>query len=215
MEKFKKNNSFEDAIAMEMGMTKNFFKMAGIDIDGETVQEIEKPEDDGTVRGLVFSGDYTRVADFVMVQGVFEDKTMWTYREGYSGGVYTGSKDSGDTYSFKKADDFAKEIVTASRRKIKKKEIVLCALEEGWTIDELNGIIFTEDKILSLSDGKPEYLIRYDEIKEVDFDDENVIITVADGEEATIHCDDESSGYGYSKGIFNLIMDIRERLEEQ
>ena len=105
--------------------------------------------------------------------------------------------------------------MTASRRKIKKEEIVLCALEEGWTTDEMNGIIFTEDKILSLSDCKPEYIIRYSEIKEVDFDDENVFITVTDGEEVTIHCDDESSGYEYSKGIFNLIMDIRDRIAER
>ena len=71
---------------MEMGLAKNFFKMAGIKVDDETAQEVEKPEDDGTVRGLVSSGDYTRVADFVMVQGIFDDKVLWTYRDGYSGG---------------------------------------------------------------------------------------------------------------------------------
>ena len=219
MEKFKRNTA-NDAIAKEMELAKGLFKMAGINLDEEEKEEIEKPEDDGTVRGLLFCGDYTGVADFVMVQGFSHDENLWTvqgyevYGIGYQHNLATASKGNDVFGNYKAAENFAKEIVTASRRKIKKKDIILCALEEGWNGDEINGIIFTEDKILSLSSSEPEYLISYAEIRDVDFDDENVIITVEDGEEATIHCDDEDSGYEYSKKIYNLIMDIRERLEE-
>ena len=214
MEKFKKKNPVEDAIAMEMGLAKNFFKMAGINVDEETPQEVEKPKDDGTVRGLIFNGEYTRVANFVMVQGFSEKENFWTVQGGYGNGTYTSSKDDDVFGNYKAAEVFAKEIVNTSRRKIKKKDIILCAMEgENFYSEEINGIVFTEDKILSLSDNEPECLIEYAEISEVDFDDENVIITVADGEEATIYCGDED--FEYSKKIYDLIMDIRERLEVQ
>jgi len=54
-----------------------------------------------------------------------------------------------------------------------------------------------------------EYIITYVEMENVDFTEDSVIIRVKSGEEVSLYCGNDEK---YSKGVYNLLMDIKDRI---
>ncbi len=141
----------------------------------------DKSMDDGSVRGLIMSGDYA---------GIGED-------------VYTGQN----------VENVARQIVTASRRKIKKEEILLVSKDEE-EVRDMSGLVFTDSKLYVFNEGSIKHVIEYTKMKDVDFDEDSVILTLSSGDTVFLNCeegepyDDET----YSEATYNLLMDIIERV---
>ena len=102
--------------------------------------------------------------------------------------------------------------VSICRRRFKAEDLILLVLldeeEEGEA-----GIAFTEIGIYYWREDE-EFVaeIPYESIQAVDYDEENAIVTTADGKVIELFCgadEDEK----YSRYMYNFIMDIKEALE--
>ena len=97
--------------------------------------------------------------------------------------------------------------ITSCRRKIKKKDIILFYINDD---EGLCGTIFTEKKLYILEDGIKDK-IEYADIDDVDFEDYHVYVTLSNGEKKNLDFEEDY----YSKEMYNLLMDIKEYLEEE
>lgn len=175
----------------------------------KSLDEKKEALDDGTVKGLILNSDYSKfeVSSFVHIQQIKNGTTNWI---GKTASEYNFRTDSEGGISWSIAEERAKEAVTISRRRFKKEEIILFCYENDRK-NVKDGIVFTEDKIYSFDQGKPEYIIEYAEIEDVDFTSSSVIIKTIDGDEAKLYCGNEEK---HIQNMYNLIMDIKDRLEE-
>lgn len=113
-------------------------------------------------------------------------------------------------------DQTAFDVVTICRRKLKKEDILVLSITEGYVDEEISsGIIFTKDKICEFDDDALYNIIKYTDIKEVDYDTESVKITT-DAKTHTLICccDEDREDASYSKYMYNFIMDIVDYLQE-
>ena len=171
--------------------------------------------DSETIKDLILNGDYFGVSQTVAVQHFTENDNYWV-QKGYGSEPMTFSPHDEDFLhqrEWKSLEDEAKTIITLLRRRCKKEDILLYCYEMG-KVDgkysmEAHGIVFTRNRILTWFEKKPEYIIEYREIAEVDYNDTSVIITVEGGETADLYCGTEEN---YAKEIYNLIMDILDSL---
>lgn len=119
---------------------------------------------------------------------------------------FRGDLVSEDWYTLK--DTTAFDVMSMCRRKIKKKDILVLSITEESDSDGeiINGILFTKDQICEFSEDGIEEVIAYEEIEEVDYNSEDVILTT---NENTYHltCCYNEEGH-YSKYMYNFIMDI-------
>lgn len=135
--------------------------------------------DDGSVKGLILSGDYSGI------------------------GYHVESCNTID-------EDTAFNLVTLCRRKFKKEDILLY-IEVPYN-DEC-GFVFTEDKIYFFIYSNLENVIEYSQIVSVDFNIDSVIIKLSDGEETTLDCGGFKGAEEYSKHMYNLVLDIVDRIK--
>lgn len=181
-----------------------------------TEEQAKKSLDDGSVKGLILSGDYRNVGHQVMVQKMVNGKRAWDYASVNDDEFETYIEGENLGWNWSDIDKYASDVVTVCRRKFKKQDIILCALLDE-NSESMTGIVFLQDKLCSFDAGKPEYGITYAEIEDADFTEDSVIIKVSDGGEANLYChdgDDYRSGREYAKSMYNLIMDIRDRVAE-
>lgn len=136
--------------------------------------------DDGSVKGLILSGDYSNIGYHV---------------------------ESYNTIN----EDTALNLVTLCRRKFKKEDILLY-IEVPYNNE--CGFVFTEDKIYSFIYSNLENVIEYSQIENTDFNEDSVIIKLPNGEETTLDCGGFKGAEEYSKHMYNLVMDIVDRLKE-
>lgn len=114
-------------------------------------------------------------------------------------------------------DDITREhaiaAVSICKRKFKIEDIVLMvALDEAEEGE--SGIAFTEKGIYYwLEDEGFVADIPYGSIKEIDFDQENVIIITADDKKINLFCGGDIDDK-YSRFMYNYIMDLKEEYEE-
>lgn len=174
----------------------------------EAKEKMKKALDDGSVKGLILSRDYTSVGEGVAIQNIVDGVSIWTICGGgcCNNAMTVTSKDKG---YWEDAEEAINNILTFCRRKFKKEEIILCSMDSFYTPE--SGIVFMEDKICSFDQQKPEYIITYAEMEDIDFTVDSVTIRVSSGEEVSLYCGGNEK---HSKGIYNLIMDIKERLAE-
>lgn len=104
--------------------------------------------------------------------------------------------------------------VSICRRRFKTSDLVLIDVldeeEEGEA-----GIAFTEKGIYCWEEDESFVAeIRYDNIAEVDYDDENVIVTTVEGKNIELFCGEDENDEKYSRYMYNFIMDIKEAYEE-
>ena len=174
---------------------------------------LKRRKDDGSVKGLILSGDYEMAGYYVLMSTEKDGKKAWkmTNSNNAAANIYTLEDDS---LYFNKGEKEAKQLVTACRRKLKKDDIIMCA-NDGEEISEATGVVLTETKLYVLSDGRLDYIIEYSEMDDIDFDDDSIQIIVSDGEEVTIECSNHPKSYDETGAqvMFNLLMDIKERIE--
>jgi len=184
MEKFKKDVSVVQSEEF-MNMVSSFFSGNSLFGKGE---HKDKNVDDGTVRGLILSGHYYFIGEHV-----------------YKGdGIGSNGK----------------IIATASRRRLKPEDIIMITSDTD-EIDSRNftGLAFTETQLFVFSHGSIDYIIDYAEMENIDFDGSDVYITVTEGETVCIDCEamasdsDEDQVESYAEESYNLLMDIKERVE--
>lgn len=175
-----------------------------------------KALDDGSVKGLIVSSNkYMNLGCYVLMQ-----RTLNGIRELNDGfracttQVCCDEEDGGflppDNWTvgcrWEDFEERADSAVTLCRRKFKKEEMILCVFPD---YKKESGIVFLEDRICTFREKNLEYIISYAEMEEVDFTEDSVTIRVSGGEEASIYCGDKEE---YAKGVFNLLMDIKDRL---
>lgn len=104
-------------------------------------------------------------------------------------------------------------IYSVSRRKIEKKSVLVVVFLD-YNQDGKEGVAFTEDSIFSWLMNKDEksemeFIIKYSDIRDVDFEDDTVIISLKDGstKEIIIDTDEDELDY-YSDPMYHFIMDI-------
>jgi len=179
------------------------------------LQKKLKERNDGSIKGLLLSGDYVRKISggkqiggvFILSQNYNENYIEWDIIDEDLGRFSPGcliSVSENNEYSdlCEELEEEIENIVTLCRRKLKKKDIL-------FFIHDLNsseGLVFTDKSLFVLNDDKLDYIIDYEEMEEIDFDEEELTITVTDGESVTIDCWDDKR----AKGVFNLLMDIKE-----
>lgn len=187
-------------------------------LEREQEQELQKKlkeRNDGSIKGLILSGDYVRkISDRQIIGGVYiftqnynENNVEWDVLEEDTistkpANLITISEKEQYSDLCEKLEKEIENIVTLCRRKLKKKDIL-------FVIHDLNsseGLVFTDKSLFVLNDDKLDYIIDYEEMEEIDFDEEELTITVTDGESVTIDCWDDKR----AKGVFNLLMDIKE-----
>ena len=175
-------------------------------------EEKIKALDDGTVKGLILSGNYYNIGSTVIVQ-VNSNELLYASSNDYEFTEYI--KDI-STYGFtwKDVDEYISNVVTVCRRKVKKDKILICSLLDTY-FERMSGQAFTNEKIYAFDDGKLQYIITYDEIDDADFEEDAVILKLTGGQEIRLYCDESGQGSRYSKNLFNFIMDIKDRLDEQ
>ena len=177
----------------------------------EKAEEKEKQQkkalDDGSVKGLILSGDYSKISPYIHIQQIKDGTITWIEKTSNDYGLRTDSE--GDIL-WSIAEERAQNAVTISRRRFKKDEIIMFCYTDDFD-NVKDGIVFTEDKIYSFDGGKPEYIIEYAEIEDADFTSSTVIIKTVDRNKAELYCGDDEE---YSQSMYNLIMDIKDRLKE-
>ena len=175
-----------------------------------------KGVDDGSIRGLILSGDYRKVGRNVFVPKKEDGNVDWIYAGVNDAEFRIFSEKADSTWGWKDIEIIISDIVTVCRRKIRKEDIILCSMLDTY-FERMTGVILTENKIYSLDSGTLDYIIEYKEIDEVDFSDDYVVLKVLDDKEVIFYCHDGDS-YDkyreYSKNMYNLIMDIKDRYEE-
>lgn len=193
-------------------LTKGFFDYYENKVEENKAFEIRtKMKDDGSIRALIVNGNYSNIGRGIIIQKKFDDEIAWTLEGGgCCSTACTVTKDFDEYGNFNTAEKVAEEVRTLCRRKFKKENIILCVVDSFYSLEE--GIIFLEDKICTINQKKLEYMITYEEMEDVDFDETSVMIKVIGGEIISLYCGDEEE---YSKGIYNLLMDIKDRLDEQ
>jgi len=108
-------------------------------------------------------------------------------------------------------EEKAFNLVTLFKKKKKKEDIILY-IEVPYNNE--CGFVFTEDKIYSFIYSNLENVIEYSNIAEADFNEDSVIITLSNGEETTLDCGGFKGAEEYSKHMYNLIMDIVDRVKK-
>lgn len=176
-----------------------------------------KSLNNGSIKSLILNGDYRNVCSEVMLQDTRAKDPTWIYASINDDEFHTFTKGSQEYgWGWTSIDEYASNAITICRRKLNKEDIILCAFTNTFS-SVMSGIIFTEEKIHSFYRGKPEYIIEYSEIDDVDFTENNVIIKVSGGQEVSLYCYDGrkyKSYRNYTQNMYNLIMDIKDRLEE-
>ncbi len=184
--------------------------------------------DDGTVRGLIISGDYRDCSNQVLVYNTFFDEPQWEVRRYFkiSGALFDCKKKKGDMWSvadYKLADAFADKIILICRRRLKKSDIVMCAfsimevdnyvgsgaISKRALKNKTSGLVFTQEQIFVIENGELDYIIDYREIADIDFENTNndsLTITIETGE--TVELTDLKD----NTVMYNLLMDIKERV---
>lgn len=167
----------------------------------------KKMQDDGSIRAFIANGDYSDIGEGTMIQKILDGETAWTVK---GGGMTNEAMTVIKSGYFDNIEEVADNVRTFCRRKFKKEEIILCIVNSFYSTLE-NGIVFLEDKICTFDDKKLEYVISYAEMEDIDFDEDSVTISVSSGEEVSLYCGNEEE---YSKGVYNLLMDIKDRLAQ-
>ena len=90
-------------------------------------------------------------------------------------------------------------------------------LDEDNDYDGEAGIAFTSKAMYYWLEGDDfRCEIKYDEIASVDFDEESITVEDTDGTCYEIICNtDDDDGEKYSRYMYNMVMDIKEMLEEE
>ena len=166
----------------------------------------KKMQDDGSIKAFIANGNYNDIGNGVMIRKVLDGETAWTVK---GGGMTSEAMTVTKSGYFNEIEEVADNVRTFCRRKFKKEDIILCSVDSFYSTE--NGIVFLEDKICTFDEKKLEYIISYAEMEDIDFDEDSVTINVSSGEEVTLYCGDEEE---YSKGVFNLLMDIKDRLAQ-
>ncbi len=175
-----------------------------------TKNAARKALDDGTVKGLIVSRDYTNVGAGVAVQNIIDGVSAWTICGGGCCNCAMTVISNGEDKSYwENVEETADNIRTFCRRKFKKEDIILISVDSFYSTE--SGIVFLEDKICSFDQKKLEYIITYEEMEDIDFTENSVTVRVSDGQEVSLYCGDNEE---YSKNMYNLIMDIKDRLAE-
>lgn len=174
-------------------------------------ERAKKALDDGSVKGLIVSGDYTNVGEGVAIQNVVDGVSAWTICGGgcCSSAMTVNPKAENKDY-WKNIEEAAGNICAFCRRKFKKEDIILFSVDSFYSLLTM-GIVFLEDKICSFDQKKLEYIITYAEMEDIDFTEDSVTIKVSSGEEVSLYCGDDKE---YSKNMYNLLMDIKDRVAE-
>lgn len=172
-------------------------------------ESAKKVLDDGSVKGLIVSGDYTNVGEGVAIRNVFDGVSAWTI---CGGGICSDamSVTINDKDYWKDIEEAAGNVCAFCRKKFKKEDIILFSVDSFYSSLTM-GIVFLEDRICTFDQKKLEYIITYAEMENVDFTEDSVTIRVTSGEEVSLYCGNDEK---YSKGIYNLLMDIKDRITE-
>ena len=136
--------------------------------------------DDGTIEGLILSGEYDDIGYTVLKLGKIDKKTAFN-------------------------------AVTACRRKFKAEDILLFSVMDPAENGE-SGIVFTKEKLFFFWDNEVREIVDYEDIDDVDFDENSVTIKTVTGAEKEIYCGD--NGIDYDKYMYHMLMDIHDRLQE-
>lgn len=183
----------------------------------EIRKQKKKALDDGSIKGLILSGNYSKVNHGVIIQNISDENAVtWTVYGNISPSqARTKSELMREKQEGKpeKAEKCALKVITICRRRLKKEDIILCGVDSIGN-DVKNGIVFTEKRIYTFYKEKPEFIIEYSEIDDVDYTDDSVIIKTVTGETAKLYLGDKGNPQEYAENMFNLIMDIKDRLEE-
>lgn len=175
-----------------------------------TKNAARKALDDGTVKGLIVSRAYTNVGEGVAIQNIVDGVSAWTIcGGGCCSSTMTVTSNGEDKSYWANVEETADNIRTFCRRKFKKEDIILFGVDSFYSTE--SGIVFLEDKICSFDQKKLEYIITYAELEYIDFTENSVIVKVSDGQEVSLYCGDNEE---YRKNMYNLIMDIKDRLAE-
>lgn len=172
-------------------------------------ESAKKALDDGSVKGLIISRDYTNVGEGVAIQNIVDEVSKWTICGGgcCSSAMTVTPKDK--SY-WKDIEEAACNVCAFCRRKFKKEDIILFSVDSFYSPMTM-GIVFLEDKMCTFDQKMMEYIITYAEMENVDFTEDSVTIRVTSGEEVNLYCGNDEK---YSKGIYNLLMDIKDRIAE-
>lgn len=171
-------------------------------------ESAKKALDDGSVKGLIVSRDYTNVGAGVAIPNTVDGVNTWTIcGGGCCSSVMTVNPK--DTSYWANVEEAVDNICTFCRRKFRKEDIILCSVDSFYSTE--SGIVFLEDKICSFDQKKLEYIITYAEMADIDFTEDSVTIKVSSGEEVSLYC---GEGEEYSRNMYNLLMDIKDRLTE-
>lgn len=111
------------------------------------------------------------------------------------------------------SDEKVMAAVSICRRRFKVSDIILLVILDEEQEGEA-GIAFTQNGIYHWK-GDEEYIggVSYNHIRELDYDEENVMVTDKDGVILTLWCGEDTSEK-YSRYMYNFIMDIKEYAEE-
>lgn len=103
--------------------------------------------------------------------------------------------------------------VSVCRRRFKTSDLILLVVLDEEEKGEA-GIAFTRTGIYHWKE-KEEFVggVLYDQIQTLDYDEENVMVTDQDGTTLVLWCG-EDNGEKYTRYMYNLIMDIKEYVEE-
>ena len=178
----------------------------------ERVKTLEN-RDDGTVRGLLLSGDYVKkitggyANSYELVFTYSSDDTWDIVEDSLPHPLITISSSNENSKYYKNMSDETDKIVTLCRRKLKKQDIALVEIKKG---SSYSGLIFTDKSLYVLYEDKLDYIIDYCEMEEIDFDENELVISVTEGDTVNIDCwyNDRA------QCIFNILMDIKDRIEE-
>lgn len=156
---------------------------------------------------MIISRDYTNVGEGVAIQNIVDGVSRWTICGGgcCSSAMKVTSK---DTIYWKDMEEAAGNLCAFCRRKFKKEDIILFSVDSFYSPMTM-GIVFLEDKICTFDQKMLEYIITYAEMENIDFTEDSVTIRVTSGEEVSLYCGNDEK---YSKGIYNLLMDIKDRI---
>lgn len=177
----------------------------------KAAEEVAKTAlDDGSVKGLFMSRGYTNVGEGVAIQNIVDGVGTWTIcGGGCCSSTRTVTSNDKDKRYWEDIEKAADNIRTYCRRKFQKEDIILFSLDSFYSTE--SGIVFLEDRICSFDQKKLEYIITYAEMEDIDFTEDSVTIKISSGEEVSLYC---GEGEEYSKNMYNLLMDIKDRLAE-
>lgn len=172
-------------------------------------QKTKKSLDDGSVKGLILSNDYSTAGEGVAIQNIVNGISTWVIcGGGCCPHAMKVSAKRGKIY-WETAEEAMEEVLSFCRGEFKKEEILLCSVNSFYLLE--SGVVFLEDRLCSFNQKKLGHIIPYADMENVCLDGNSVTIKVSNGTTTVLPCGDDRE---YSRSMYNLLTDIQGRLEQ-